>query len=211
MARLGRAYPATRVLSRGRVITFVSAVASTTTTVATAAHLPNDFLVIVGWRALTTLPGLGAGWTTPTGGTDVSTSIGTRIGYRVAVGTDSTSDPSGTWTGAAALCNSNFRGGSNTGALAFGTGTGTVITYPALTLQKPGKSWVVLAVRHAAATNIESAAITGFTNRSVSATGGTVFRAAQWDSNGLVTSHPAVTQTVNTTGAWQCWSIEIIV
>jgi hypothetical protein len=91
------------------------------------------------------------------------------------------------------------------------TGTGTTITYPAVTLQKTDStSWVYRSACAKAATNITTNTPTGYTARGGVATTGSAIRGC--DSNaGLASSPSTGTQTVSGSGVWIALSVELVV
>lgn len=187
-------------------ISFVNANQAAATTVTTATHAAGDLLVITSWGIFSTIPSLGSGFTTPSGGTNSGSGVGWRCGSRIAT---STNDSSGTWTNANNVQNINYRGASGLGAVAFNSGTSATIVYPALTLQQPGTSWVLRVGWHIGASNLNSTTLTGYTRRQTLSPGSG--QVVTWGSNGTVASNPtADSQSANSSSTWQSCSIEIL-
>lgn len=173
---------------------------------ATSCAMPNhaigDLIIIAAYFVGNGLPTLGSGFTNL--GTVMSgTAAGSRIGYRVAVGTNDAADPSGTWTGSAALEATLYRGTGLPGAIASNSGSSTAVGYPALTMNQSGSSWAHRAAAHVSATNLNSVTLTGYTLR---CNGSGV---VSFDSNAAVTNPSTGSQTVNASGAWMTWTVEI--
>lgn len=205
MARLGRSYPSP-VLQRRRIGAFINANEANATTVTTATHAVGDFLIIVGWRTLTAIPGdPGAPWVTDfttTGG-----GVGVRVAHTTATGT---SDASGTWTGASPMQNQNYRAATGLGAIDFTSGNSATLTYPALTLQRPGLSWCLRVAWQNGNTDFATATLpAGYTRRN--ATAASTGMVIAMDSNGPVNAVAADNQTSTVSNTWRTLSIEILI
>jgi hypothetical protein len=180
-------------------VSYVGTCAVGTTTSTIAAHAVDDLIVLDAYFAGNGLPTAGAGYTSYATVMN-GTALGSRVGYLFAL---STSDTSGTWTGSAAINGGIYRGAGMPGAYATNVGSSASVDYPALTLSRPGQSWVMRCAAHLTATNMHLGSLTGFTFR-VGANG-----IAAWDSNGPVSSVSAGSQSVNASSTWIAWTIEI--
>ena len=181
-------------------ISFISSATAGAATVAIPAHNIGDLLVITGWTASATVPTLGAGFTNIIS-TTAATAVSGRVGYRIATATN---DTSGTWTNAVSLCVLIYRGAGAPSASASGTGSSTALLYPALTLNT-FQPWVLRPGGCLAAGNVNSTtALSPYVDRQTSNT-----HLAYWDSNGNVSSAVQVSQSIDTSGAWIGFSIEI--
>lgn len=173
-----------------------------TTTATIPAHQAGDLIVAFAFRSgSTTLPTLPTGWTSiQTGAAQTAAS---RLAYRVA--TDNTTT-TGTWTNAGRLVIHVYRGATTPGAsVAPSTGASTTVTFPALTLQQAGSSWVARFAGHRTSTNLPVP--TGSTQRQL--TGNTPIAAGN-DSNGTVASNPTATNvTVNASSGWHAYTVEL--
>lgn len=189
-------------------ITFVAS-ATGTTNVVMPTHQAGDLLVLFMFRdGSTTTPALPAGWVNGVNGT--GTSVSARLVHKIA---GSSSETMGTPTTATSCVVHVYRPGIgftlSAGAAAIGAGSGTTVTYPALTLQDPsGKSWVANFSGHRSTnTNLQNPPA-GSVMRStvVDATD----EAAGHDTNGGVTSWTSKAVSVGgTSSGWEAASIEI--
>lgn len=98
-------------------------------------HQIGDLLVIVAVDDGTTIPSLPTGWTSVY---TSSTTCGRRVGYKIAT---STSDSSGTWTGANRMACGVWRGFVSVGAVASSASSSALADYPAVTANGPN-SWL---------------------------------------------------------------------
>lgn len=187
-------------------ISFVGAQGAAGTTVTIPAHQVGDMILIFAYR-----DGSNTAPTTPSPGGTVPTwtaisSAGASTNsanFRYAVATTTTTT-SGTWTNATEIICLVYRGTKRVGANGAATGASTIISYPALTLQRTdGSSWVVGCAGHRTATNVELAP-TGMTNRVSSGT-----EAAGHDTNGVVSSWVLRTVTVNANSGWRGVTVEL--
>jgi hypothetical protein len=187
-------------------ISFVGAQGAAAATVTIPAHQVGDMILIFAFRdGSTTAP------TTPTAGGTVPTwtlisSTGANncsANFRYAVAT-ATTTTSGTWTNATEIICLVYRGAKLVGVNGAANGASTIISYPALTLQRTeGSSWVVGCAGHRTATNVELAP-TGMTNRTFIGT-----EAAGHDTNGGVSSWVLRTVTVNANSGWRGVTVEL--
>lgn len=92
---------------------------------------------------------------------------------------------------------------------AVATGTGTTVTYPALTMvNTSGSSWVVGMGTHRSTNTTITTAPTGMTHRTGSTVAGTV---SGNDTNGGVSSWSLTTESVGgTSSGWGCYTVEIL-
>jgi hypothetical protein len=174
-----------------------------------SSHTTGDLILASVRRNLSTsAPTIPGGWTL------VKTQTGTTSWHgvykKVAA---SGSETTGTWTSASSVEVNVYRGASDAVAAnaTGGTGTGTTITYPAITLQKTDStSWVYRTAGATSATNITTNTPTGYTARGGVATPtGSAIRGC--DSNaGLASSPSTGTQTVSGSGVWIAISVEIL-
>lgn len=188
-------------------VSFVGAASAGATSVTLPTHQVGDLIIIhaVGLPSDPTPP---AGWTSPTNGNGNNSTLFGRVHYKLAA---SSSEVSGTWTNALILNCSVYRGTSGSiVACAVNTGsTGLVITYPALTLSTlAGTSWGARAASHGGATNIDTAALTGYTNRT-QASNLTCIK----DTNAAISANPtADAQTVTgSSAAWVAFTWELAI
>jgi hypothetical protein len=187
-------------------ISFVGAQGAAGTTVTIPAHQVGDMILIFAYRdgSNTAPTAPTAGGTVPTWTLITSAGANTNsANFRYAVAT-ATTTTSGTWTNATEIICLVYRGAKLVGVNGATNGTGTSISYPALTLQRTdGSSWVAGIAGHRSATNVE-AAPTGMTNRASSGT-----EAAGHDTNGGVSSWSVQTVTVNASSGWRGVTVEL--
>jgi hypothetical protein len=173
-------------------------------TITIPAHQSGDLMVIFAYRR-----NASGEITLPSGWTDLINVNGSgtqacRCGYRVAT---SNSETSGTWTNAQAMLVHVFRGQDTVGASNSTTGSGTTVTFPALTMHvASGTSWVLGFAGHRAGNF--SGAPSGMTLRENFGSEGN-YNAMCADTNGGVSSWSAQTTTVSSTGNWIGATIEI--
>ena len=110
------------------------------------AHQAGDLLLAFAYRdGSTSAPSAPSGWTTISSASG-SNSNSARLAYKFAT-TDAES--SGSWSNATSLIVHLYRGVIEIGAHSFATGSGTLVTYPALPLQADdGSSWVAAFAGH---------------------------------------------------------------
>lgn len=192
-------------------ISYVGGAAGTNT-----ATLPSfqsgDIAIVFAFRdGSATNPAVPAGWTTISNTTD-GTSCSMSIGWRRLQEGDTTV---GTWTNASRTVVGVYRGCepfiTPVGGGANGAGTTNTVAYNTLTFTRAnGTSWVVAGVGHRSTnTTIDSATITGMTNRTsgVDATA----EAALWDTNGGVSSWATTNQTITgTASGWVTRTVELL-
>jgi hypothetical protein len=169
------------------------------TTATIPAHQVGDLIFITGWAGSGTAPTVGSGFTSLGSAVNGASAAG-RVGYQIATTTSTTS---GTWTGAAFIWGVIYRGTGTPGTPTSATGSSVNVGYPALALTWPGTSWVFRPGAALNATNSNSATLTGYTQRR----GGN--QISNFDSNGGVASPGVGTQTVNVSGPWIAFSVEI--
>lgn len=141
--------------------------------------------------------------------TNTSNSAGSAMGYKIA---DTTTETSGTWSNATETAVVVYRGVHATtpiGDTAVATGSGTVITFPALTLaEDDGTSWVAGLTFHRATDTALGTAPTGMTNFVNEQNGGD--EVAGHDTDTGVTSWSEATASVGgTSTGWVGYTAEI--
>lgn len=189
-------------------ISAISNAAAATTTVTMSSHTTGDLILAsVRRNGSTTAPTIPGGWTL------VKTQTGTTSWHGVySKVAASSSETTGTWTSASSVEVNVYRGASGVGTgPTGGTGTGTTITYPAITLDKTDStSWVFRTAGATAATNITTNVPSGYTARGGVATP-TGSAICGCDSNaGLASSPSTGTQAVSGSGVWIAISVEIL-
>lgn len=183
-------------------ISYVSSASAASNTVAMPAHQAGDIIVVFAYRdASAVVPTLAPGFinqSSSSGGTD-----GFRVGYKFA---KSASETVGTWTNANAVAVNVYRGVGSLGGGTFSSGSSTTISYPtgASFMKANSTSWAVSFAGHATATNMTTNTPAGHTHRTGVAS---IIRSC--DTNGVVNALPGGTQSVNTTGEWYSYSIEL--
>ena len=171
-------------------------------------HASGDIIIICAWRENNaTAPSLPSGFTNIVDGGN--SDISSRIGYKIAT---SSSEGSGTWTNATGLVALVHRGqhASPIGANSTANGSGTTLTYPALTLGVgDGTSWVIAFGGHkwGGAATLDTPS--GMTSRA-SDTGGQMTPAG-FDTNGGVSSWSSTDADLSGGGFddWQTRMIEL--
>lgn len=177
------------------------------TSITTPVHAIGDIIVIAAFRdGSTTAPSLGAGYTNINTGGDTASSM--RVGYKIATATN---DASGTWTNATEIIAVVYRGQNATpigDSDPFG-GTGTTVTYGALTLvATDGSSWALGFGGHQSTNTTLETPPSGMA-LVIDQTGATAEEAAH-DSNGQVTAWVQTNVSVGGTGAgWMCITVEL--
>lgn len=187
-------------------VSFVAGGAASAATMTLPTHVAGDVITMIAVRADTTIPTVPAGWTTLDSST--VTGLSSVYAYKVAA---SNAETSGTWTNATRLVSTVYRGvGSGSiGAAVKTTGSGTTLTYGAVTLAVTnGTSWVVASATHANAVSTGAqVAPTGMTNRAES--GATTPRTGMHDTNGGVSSWSSQNVAMSGSGAWVSYTLEL--
>lgn len=193
-------------------ISYINSAAAAATSVAIPTHEIGDLIVVFAYRSGNNTPPTqpAAGGTVPTWNTIGSSGANTNssiISYAFATATNTTT---GTWTNATQIHVLIYRCVASIGASAgAGANNTTTVNYPALTLQNQnGTSWVIGAAGHRTASNVESApaGTPAMTNRTSSGTGP---ESATHDTNGRVTAWNSTNVTVNASGAYRSWVVEL--
>lgn len=167
----------------------------------------GDVCVVYAFRSgSNSAPTLPAGWTSLN--TVTSNSAGSLCAYQIATGT---SLATGTFTNATNVVVEVYRGvdQSNTvGDHQVSTGSGTTVTYPALTMVvTDGTSWVAGLGGHRSTNTTIDVAPTGMTNRDSQITTGEV---GVHDTNGGVSSWSSTNESVGgTSSGWGCYTVEL--
>jgi hypothetical protein len=180
--------------------------AANSSSVALPTHATGDLILIHAFDTNgSAAPSLAAGYTSA--GTETTTLVGSRIGYKIAA---SSSETSGTWSGAERIVACIYSGVDQAdpiGAVAVSESTSSnTIIYAALTLEvTDGSSWVWGTAGHNAANDVEQAP-TGMTNRAASGTGPEI---VAHDTNGGVASWSAQNVGVNNANHYISWTVEI--
>lgn len=187
----------------------IGAGAATATTITIpAGHQAGDLLLMFAFRSgSTTLPTIPAGWTSLLSPAGANTCC-CLLAFKIAL---SSSETSGTWTSATTLVCHVYRGQSTQhNASGCGTpintaGTGTVLTYAAITtpISTGGKTWLAAFAAHRTATNV-STAFTGMTNTVNGST------CAGFDTNAGALTFASATATVNASSGWETIVVEIL-
>lgn len=186
---------------------------SGTTTLTLPAHQAGDVILMFAYRVgSTTAPTVPAGWTTiSTGSGGGGSSNASAVAYKVAA---SSSETSGTWTGAGHLIATVYRGCQQSapiGGNGVATGSGTVITYPAVTMSRSnGSSWVVGMAGHRSNNVSIQTPPTGMTNRDFELTASGGLSAVHSTTTG-VTSWSATTVSAGGTASnWIGRTVELL-
>lgn len=192
------------------MLTVVGAAAANATTVTLPAHRPGDLLVVMAFRnGNATAPTADANYTTllsPTSPINCSF----RLAYRRATTSAETNPSMANTTQMAAI----VLRGTIDGAAALGTptsqsGTGTSVTYPALTLEQPSQSDLLVFGMHRSINTTITTPPTG-TELVTSITGASAGVLAVFDNNPPNDQWAAFTQSVGgTSSGWWCVSLEI--
>jgi hypothetical protein len=173
----------------------------------------GDLIVVTAFRnASATAPSLPSGWSTPANGSGGANTCSQRLGFKIAVGGETSS---GTWTNATQVEARVYRASAGSligiGAVAQGGGAGTTVTYPALTLQTiDGSSWLGASGAHRSINTNVQIAPTGMVNRS-NVVGGSAGELAGHDSNGVRTTNFTATgvSVGGTSSGWRAVTFEI--
>lgn len=179
-----------------KTVSYIGGASALATSVTIPVHAIGDLLIIAAYAASATIPTLGAGFTSLSTAVN-GTALASRIGYKIATATN---DASGTWTNAGVVHSTIYRN-TIVPIVASNTGTGTAVGYPALTLRD--SAWVSRHALQVGTSNVNAAAVSGFTLRYGDGNG------ANFDSNGIISSLTSTTQTTTGTGAWITWSVEL--
>lgn len=186
-------------------ISFVGIADAAAATVALPAFNADDVAFVFAFRdGSTTPPTLPAGWTNIDNAGANTSSF--RCGYRQLVGGDT---DTGTWTNATEIEVVVLRAvdlGYPFGVINSGTGASTSMNWPALgTFTNPnGGSWVLLLGGHRTATDVNSVALSGTTNRSP----GTTALGAHTKEN--TSSWASTSKTVNANSGWHTIALEVL-
>jgi len=142
-------------------------------------------------------PSLASGFTniSSSGGANTNSS---RLAYKWAA---SSSESVGTWTNATDIIVHVYRGVTRIGTSTVGSGSSASVTYPALTLEKAGTSWVARFAGNR--TSITGGTPGGYTQRQ------TQTRVKGLDSNGAVPSDPGAATQAGTNTGWHARSLEL--
>ena len=189
-----------RAVATPNTISFVTSLNAAANTLTTPAHQVGDLILVFATRTgSTTAPSL------PTGFTSIGTSSAgfgggsssARLGYKIATGTDSTGDPTGTWTNATQVVEVIYRnvGSIGTFATPSTSNNGTSVSMPAVSLSVTnGSSWVASFAFASAGTSGQMGTVpTGTPTMSVRSS---LAVAGGYDSNGGQSSWGAHTLTV---------------
>lgn len=141
--------------------------------------------------------------------TNTSNSAGSALAYKLAA---SSSETSGTWTNGTEVAVAVYRGVDQTNPIGDSvpaTGSGTVLTFPALTMAVgDGTSWVAGLCFHRATDTTLSTAPTGMTNFLNEQNGGD--EVAGHDTNAGVAAWTEQTASVGgTSSGWAAFTVEV--
>lgn len=169
-------------------------------------HAAGDLILVWTFRdGSTTAP------TVPAGFTFVSNPVGTTCNGQLAMKRATTNaHTTGTWTGATGISIAVLRGAAGLGAPETETsGSGTTLTYPALTLQNTaGNAWAFRFAGARAATNLTTNSPSTVPNTAVT---GVATECRILSSNGGISTSPtAGTQTVTGSSGWVTSTIEVL-
>jgi hypothetical protein len=190
-------------------IAFIGANSAGGTSIAIPAHQSGDFIVMFAYRdGNNTAPLLPSGWTT-IGLASGANSNSSRLAYRVASSSGTTS---GTWTYATELVVQVYRGQSSStpfGAQGSTGGLGTSVSYPEISLNKTnGTSWVAGFAGHRSTNTTIEIAPSGMINRTSIINLGEV---VGHDTGGGVSSWNVQNVSVGgTSSGWRARTLEII-
>ena len=175
-------------------ISYVSFAEASATTLTMPTHQAGDILFMWGVRSSSgTFAAPPAGWIALYTDTTTYPTFQVRFCYQVAT-TGSTT--SGTWTGASKLNCFVYRGVSSVGTVSVAYRSGTSWTWPTLTQQSPGSSWVAGFTYSSNLTNFPLPA--GRTVRR----SGSLSTVDLWDTDGRVSSFTPDTMTGSTGNGW---------
>ena len=175
------------------------------TTSATQAYLAGDLLVAEVFRnGSTTAPTVPGGWTGKGTALAVQTAY-SRVYTQIAASSGSSS---GTWTNASRVIFRVYRGASDIGTPASGSGSGASVSFPALTRTVPATSWVGRTAFHRTSTTMPTPGGVAATQRTI--TSGNPIGAG-FDSNGVAGANPTVNSvTASASSGWHAWTYEIL-
>lgn len=180
----------------------------TTTSVAITGEDVGHFILINAQRSAASLPGIGAGWTDIAALGIGQTDVSQRVGWMIA---DTNAEVSDTWANARRMIALILSGAHPTTPIVdaqSAQGSGTTITFPALTLGGlPVRLIRCVNLRGDAAQTITMPA--GLGTEYTVASGGNG-RSTLAMSPGLVTSVGADTGAQSAAGNWVSWSIGIL-
>jgi len=172
-----------------------------------AGHQVGDLIVIFAYRdGSATPPTLPAGWTS--GASHGANTNSCVLGWKIAA---SSAEVSGTWTNATDMVVHVYRGVHATtplGTPQSGSGTGTTVTYSAVTL-KSKNSWLAAFAGHRSTNTTLEAPPAGMTNRTNTA--GATAEVSGHDTGGQASSWPSTNVSVGgTSSGWESMTVEII-
>jgi hypothetical protein len=187
-------------------LSFVGYRSAIGSSVALPTFVTGDLALVAVYRdGSNTSPSIASGWTTLAAQGANSNSL--RIGYRVLQTGDSTT---GTWTNATEIQVIVLRGQLDTTPIgaAFGiaSAASSLIQYAGLTYTAPSTSWGIGFAGHRTATNVNSASVTGWTNRSTGSTTPSV----SCHTDASPTNLDPTDFSVNTTAAWRSYVVEVL-
>lgn len=180
-------------------ISYVSSASAAGNTVAMPTHQAGDLILVFAYRNdNASAPSIGSGFSN-IHGTGGGNTNGSRLAYKWAM---SSSESVGTWTNATEIVVHVYRGVTGIGANSVGLGSSASVTYPALTLAKPGgASWVARFAGNR--TSITGGTPGGYTQRQ------TQTRVKGLDTNGAVSSNPGTATQAGTNTGWHARSVEL--
>lgn len=188
-------------------ISIVSTATGTNTISSMPSHANGDLLIMFSYRdGSTTAPSLASGWTNIAD--SGANSCSARIAYRWAT---SDSMTSGTWTNASSVILVVVRGAEAVGDSAAGGGTGTTMSFTALSsmVETDGTSWVLGFVGHRATDTTITNAPSGMMNQA--SVSDATDQAAMHTTNGGVSSWSTTTVSIGgTSSGWRTYTLEIV-
>jgi hypothetical protein len=191
-------------------IEFIGAASANTTTVSLpSGTAAGDFAIVVAGRTATAGPSIPSGWNdlgVQAGGSG-GTAHGQRVGWKILVAADITAGNVGTWTSAAQIGVSIYRGATGVGGNSSTGANSTVVSFPARGSPLTAGSWVVAVGSHRNAGNLNDRTLSSFTNRTSGATSTNI---GIWDTNGVVSSTSAGTVTVTNSSGNAGRTVEIL-
>lgn len=190
-------------------ITRIGEATAAATSVSLPAHQAGDLILIFAVRDNSaTSPTLPSGYTSIAA--NGSNSVAIRGGYKIAA---SSSETSGTWSGATSVHAHVLRGVDNTtptGGSSTGTAASTSVAYNTFTMTNGGgTSWVAAVGANLDVTNAIESAPTGMTNRTDQVVS-TTSEAASHDTNGAVASWSTQSVTIATSARWRTLVVEVL-
>lgn len=186
-------------------ISFIGAVGALANSIALPSHQAGDLIEIATYDTGSGVtPSLGSGYIS-LGTHTQGTLLAARIGYKIAT---SSSETSGTWSGASFIAAKVYRGASGPGAISFSGGNGTDVTIPSLTLNvTDGTSWVLGGAGHRSQFGNLSTPPSGMVLRHVT---DDVRDFASYDTNGGVSSWSGGTVSHSGSADWIGYSLELL-